>query len=340
MHKGDIMAGGYTHLTLVRSAITQARRRTPALQDVLDYWGRFAYLGAVSPDYPYLGLDAEWAERMHTGKTDQMVKCAMPLLHQARIDHPDAQKWRQQFAWLLGFVSHIIADVTIHPVVNIRVGKYELNKEDHRRCEMNQDVWIYKEITGLDLHVSDNMKGEIRSCGTGIDLNDAVEGLWKTCLESTFSPQQIHDGQIDKWHAFFIKLIDLAEIGRKIPVFGRHMVSGAFAYPANNELDQSYFANVAVPVSSRVTDTDHPESPDFEQPQDRGKPSSFAKIYKKTLGHILEAWKVLADDMFGGGTNLGIQHTTVFGDWSLNTGIDNHSKSLRLWPWNEKLIKF
>jgi len=276
---------------------------------------------------------------MHKGMTDQMVKCAMPILYQARIDHPDAQEWRQQYAWLLGFVSHIIADVTIHPVVNIRVGKYEMNKEDHRRCEMNQDVWIYKEITGLDLHVSDNMKGEIRSCGTAIDLNDDVEELWKKCLEKTFFPRQVQDDQIDKWHAFFIKMVDLAEVGRKIPVFGRHMASGALAYPANNELDQSFFAKVEVPVSSSVKNMADPESPDFGQPQDRGKPSSFAAIFKKTRGHILEAWTVLSDDLFGNDTNLGVHHMTVFDDWSLDTGVDNNSKKLRLWPWNEKLVR-
>jgi hypothetical protein len=333
------MAGGYTHLTLVRSSIREGRDTIPALQEVLDNWGRFAYLGGVSPDYPYLGLDADWADLMHKGKTDRMIKHAMPLLHRARIDHPDAQEWRQQFAWLLGFVSHVIADVTIHPIVNIRVGKYELNKDDHRRCEMNQDVWIYKEITGLDLHVSDNMKGEIRSCGTAIDLNDGVEDLWKDCLEMTFAPRHLQDHQIDKWHAFFIKLIDLAEIGRKIPVFGRHMASGAWAYPANEELDQSYFEGIEVPVSSSVKNTYDPASPDFEQPQNRGLPSSFADIFKKTCSHILEAWKVLSDDMFGDDSNPGVQHTTVFDDWSLDTGIDNNAKSLRLWPWGEKLVR-
>ena len=197
-------------LPLVRSAIREGRKKIPALQGVLDYWGRFAYLGGVSLDYPYLGLDAEWADLMHKSMTDQIIKCAMPLLYQARIDYPDAKEWRQQIAWLLSFVSHIIADVTIHPVVNIRVGKYEINKDNHRRCEMYQDVLIYKEITGLDLHVSDNMKNEIRSCGTAIDLNDDVEELWKTCLQGAFHPRQLQDDQIDKWHAFFIKLVDLA----------------------------------------------------------------------------------------------------------------------------------
>jgi hypothetical protein len=333
------MAGGYTHLTLVRSALRAARRKIPALQDVLDYWGRFAYLGAVSPDYPYLGLDADWADLMHKGKPDQMVHHAMVLLHQDRSDHPDSLGWRQKFAWLLGYVSHVIADVTIHPVVNIRVGKYELHKDDHRRCEMNQDVWIYKKITGLDLHVSDNMKGEIRSCGTGVDLNDTVEELWKTCIEKTYDHGQIQEDQIDRWHAFFIKLIDLAEIGRKIPVFGRHMASGAWAYPANEELDPSYFEKVKIPISSNVRNIDDPNSPDFEQPLDYGRPLSFERIFIKTREHIVEAWGVLGDDIFKNGAKLGDHHQAVFGDWSLDTGIDNRSKRLRLWPLDEKLIR-
>lgn len=332
------MAGEYTHLTLVRSSITKGRKDIPALKDVLGLWGRFVYLGGVSPDYPYLGLDADWADLMHKSKTDQMIKYAMPLLHKARIENPNASGWRQQFAWLLGFVSHIIADVTIHPVVNISVGKYELNKEAHRRCEMNQDVHIYKEITGLDLHVSDNMKGEIRSCGTGIDLNDDVEELWKDCFERAYSSRP-HDDQIDRWHAMFIKLVDLAEVGRKIPVFGRHIAGGAMAYPGNNELDSGFFVNIKVPTSSAVKNAGDPNSPDFEQPKDRGRPSSFKDIFEKTRGHILEAWSVLSDDMFNDYKSVGARHTSVFGDWSLDTGIDNASKELRLWPWDEKLIR-
>ncbi|MBI5187024.1 MAG: zinc dependent phospholipase C family protein [Nitrospinae bacterium] len=143
------MAGGYTHLTLVRSAIAH-------------------------------GYDA-------------------------RLANPEANEWRQQFAWLIGFVSHVIADVTVHPVVNIKVGKYEGHKKEHRLCEMNQDVWIYKQIVGLDLHVSDNMKGEIRSCGTHIDLDDGVEELWSTCFKKAYGREPRED-QIDWWHTSFIPI--------------------------------------------------------------------------------------------------------------------------------------
>lgn len=117
------------------------------------------------------------------------------------------------------------------------------------------------------------------------------------------------------------------------------MASGALAYPANTELDASFVENVKVPTSAKVKNIEDPESSDFEQPQDRGRPSSFVAIFKKTRGHILEAWSVLSNDLFGSDSELGTHHLTVFGDWSLDTGIDSDSKQLRLWPWNEKLIK-
>ena len=324
------MAGGYTHLTLVRSAVRRAQNEIPELLDTLDFWGRYIYLGGVSPDYPYLGLDADWADLMHKGKTDHMIATAMPALHKKRIDGtmPD---WQQQFAWLLGFVSHIIADVTVHPIVNIRVGKYEENKDHHRICEMNQDVWIYKKITTIDLHTSDNMKGEIRSCGTSLDLNDGVEDLWSDCLHATYG-QRPNSRQIDKWHASFVKLVDLAEVGKDIPVFGRHIVSGGYAYPDGDKLDASYFNGLDTPVSDAVdNDVD-------QQPKDRGDPKPFNEIFDKALDHILEAWTVLADDMFADEHGVGVRHKTVFGDWSLDTGIDNSTGKLRLWPIGTKLV--
>jgi hypothetical protein len=325
------MAGGYTHLTLVRSSITAGRRKIPVLKDVLDSWGRFTYLGGISPDYPYLGLDTAWADNMHKGKTNAMIAHALPLIHKERISRPADRAWRQKFAWLLGFVSHMVADVTVHPVVNILVGKYEFHKEEHRICEMNQDVWIYNKITGLDLHVSDNMKGEIRSCGTAIDLNDDVEGLWKSALEKTYG-QSLQSDQIDRWHAFFIKLIDLAEIGGKIPVFGQHMVSGAYAYPANSELDSRYFDKVPVPVSAEVKNTTDPSSLDYHQPKDRGAPCSFKDIFTKARDNIVDAWSALAQDLYENDRAVGKRHLSVFGDWSLDTGVNNKTQKLIYWP--------
>ena len=329
------MAGGYTHLTLVRSAIRTASDkpfRDPnatgserQLGAVLDYWGRYTYLGGVSPDYPYLGLDADWADWMHKGRTNSMIMQAMEEIFRLRQASPDDPVWQQQFAWLLGFASHVIADVVIHPVVNIKVGKYEENKDDHRICEMNQDVWIYKEITKLDLSFSDNMKGEIRSCGRPFDLDDNIEDLWSRCLEGTYGAKP-GDEQLDKWHAAFRGLVDFAENSRKIPVFGRHLVSGGAAYPEAPDLE--YVEDLQVPSGDAV-DGD-------EQPVDREASAGFRAIFDKALGHIGEVWAVLSDDLFA--DDLGDRHRSVFGDWSLDTGIDNAARQLRLWPIEKTLV--
>jgi len=322
------MAGGYTHLTLVRSSISTASNRAlennatnaqRSLGGVVDLWGRYTYLGGVSPDYPYLGLDEDWADWMHKGKTNEMLNYAMRVIHRQRIEDQDSHIWRQRFAWLLGFMTHVIADVVVHPVVNIKVGKYEENKKAHRTCEMNQDVWIYKEIVGLDLHYSDNMKSEIKGCGRPFDLDDEIEDLWRECLHETYGEQPEED-QLDKWHAGFRALVDFAEDARKIPVFGRHLVKGASAYP--EQFNAEFVAKLNVPTSNAVDED--------EQPVDRGNPQSFRDIFDKTLIHIEEAWKILAEDMFA--EELGTHHRDVFGDWSLDTGIDNITRQLRLWP--------
>lgn len=329
------MAGGYTHLTLVRSAIRRASNNSlpeqnPSVPErelgaVLDYWGRYTYLGGVSPDYPYLGLDADWADLMHKGRTNSMITQALEVIFRQRQDAPEDQGWQQRFAWLLGFVSHVVADVVIHPVVNIKVGKYEENKEHHRICEMNQDVWIYKAVTGLDLSFSDNMKGEIRSCGRPFDLDDNIEDLWSQCLEGTYG-EKPRDEQLDKWHAAFLALVDFAENSRKIPVFGRHLVSGGAAYPET--VNMEYVENLVVPDGDGV-DAD-------EQPVDRNASLNFRQVFDKAWGHIEEAWGVLASDLFA--DELGEQHTRVFGDWSLDTGIDNASRRLHLWPNGKGLV--
>jgi hypothetical protein len=330
------MAGGYTHLTLVRNAITNASNNafkdaaTPAQRllggQVLDLWGRYAYLGGVSPDYPYLGLNAGWADRMHKGKTGTMIRTAMPIIHAARHQAPDSQLWRQHFSWLLGFVSHMVADVVIHPVVNIKVGPYEANKVDHRRCEMNQDVWIYKEVVKLDLTYSDNMKGEIRGCGKPYDLDDGVEELWSRCLDAAYGEKPGED-QIDWWHTAFLKLVDFAEDAGRAPVFGRHIVEGANAYP--QDPDHTFIDSLLVPTSDTVT-------AELEQPVDRGTPLPFRTIYDKALTHIEEAWSILAEDMVA--DQLGQRHVTLFGDWSLDTGIDHATGRLRLWPVGKSLF--
>jgi primosomal protein N' len=58
----------------------------------------------------------------------------------------DEEDKGRAFAWLCGLAGHIVTDVVIHPVVELKVGTYEGHEAAHRNCEMHQDVYIYKKI--------------------------------------------------------------------------------------------------------------------------------------------------------------------------------------------------
>jgi len=94
-------------------------------------------LGAVNPDYPYLALGdsgaAAWADEMHYNHTVAMMHSGIKHIH----DISDNNARGKCIAWLLGYAAHVTTDVTIHPIVQLKVGPYEQNKKGHRVCEMN-----------------------------------------------------------------------------------------------------------------------------------------------------------------------------------------------------------
>src|SRR5688572_28216498 len=133
------MPGAYAHITLV-NVLSEPRRllnlgfTKSAAAAVSDYF-KFCELGAVSPDYPYLAVTdskaARWADLMHYQRTGEMLHAATE-----GVQTLSGEGQRRAFAWLLGCAAHVATDVTIHPVVELKVGKYEANKQGHRVCEM------------------------------------------------------------------------------------------------------------------------------------------------------------------------------------------------------------
>ena len=141
------MSGGYTHITVAQLAIEEARsRRAGLLHDdakrALGKWKKFCIVGAVSPDYPYLEiLDSKstaWADAMHKGRAVTLLRNGVAKIREM----PDDNVRQKCMAWLFGYASHVSTDGTIHPVVNLKVGRYEDHKPEHRSCEMSQDVYV------------------------------------------------------------------------------------------------------------------------------------------------------------------------------------------------------
>ena len=133
------MPGAYAHITMVNVLAESARLEglgfsNAAASGLLRYF-KFCELGAVSPDYPYLVVGdsaaAKWADLMHYERTGDVLRAGISGVKTLSGDKRD-----RAFAWLLGYLAHVATDVTIHPVVELKVGEYAQNKTAHRVCEM------------------------------------------------------------------------------------------------------------------------------------------------------------------------------------------------------------
>ena len=61
----------------------------------------------------------------------------------------EGEEKRKRLAWLFGYAAHVTMDVTIHPIVELKVGPYAENKRAHRVCEMHQDEQMARKAEAL-----------------------------------------------------------------------------------------------------------------------------------------------------------------------------------------------
>jgi hypothetical protein len=271
------MAGGFAHITLVDTickdgdALDGIPSLTPAMKQALGYHLNFVELGAVSPDYPYLSLldsnSAGWANVMHYWRTLDFVRKAVPIVYEMNFSRTATKKC---IAWLFGYAAHLVTDLTIHPMVNLKVGCYEQNKRQHRVCEINQDVYIFNAINHDDITRAEYIQNAgIASCcvpGDPHHLDHAVADLWRLCLpdfhEVVFAtkpnlerPTAAPDP--DKWHSHFVFSVgSIAEEGRRLLPLARYIAQElGLVYPTIGNLDRSFIDSLETPEGSMPYDT-------------------------------------------------------------------------------------
>ncbi|MFI5296362.1 MAG: zinc dependent phospholipase C family protein [Thermodesulfovibrionales bacterium] len=149
------MPGSYAHLTMV--GIARTRNSLEAIDgfpregiDAAGSYLKFLELGAVSPDYPYLDITSgdskKWADAMHYTHTGDTVCAAAAMVREL----PPGDDKLKCLAWLMGFAAHVVGDMCIHPVIQLKVGPYAQHATPHRRCEMHQDAFIFPRL-GLEM---------------------------------------------------------------------------------------------------------------------------------------------------------------------------------------------
>jgi hypothetical protein len=302
------MPGAYAHLTLVNLIREPARLESrgftaAAITAVLDYF-RFCELGAVSPDYPYLDIThpkaCEWADRMHYQKTGEVVKAGVGLVRQ--LEGSSRQK---AFSWLLGYASHVVTDVTIHPVVELKVGEYQKNKGRHRICEMHQDAHIFQRLNigeiGLGEHLDSGIWGCCDTPGSG-RLDPVIVDMWQGMLESIYPDlYRSNPPVINNWHASFKFVVDKAEEGNLLPPFARHVAAGiGLTYPAIADIDPQYLEGLSTPLG----------------------PMHYDQIFERAMNNVLDVWTHISDAVFKSDNT----YRTAAVNWNLDTGRDDQGR--------------
>ena len=302
------MPGAYAHITLVNIARERAQNNGDIPVNVKIATGdnlQFCELGAISPDYPYLdvldGDAASWADLMHYTNTTDMIKRGA-----LRVASMNGNQQSKCMAWLLGYAAHVAMDVTIHPIVELKVGPYKGNETDHRICEMHQDAYIYDQRMGLGKvglceHLDEQNNG-ILSChrtGDKHRIDASIFDLWNAML------QDVHPGvhtlnppNIDSWHAHFGPIVDTIEEGNALPAFARHVaVNSGLTYPEPDEVDKAeYIDALETPLGTMTYDA----------------------IFDQACANVVELWGKIGHDV-----NTGkLDQLASLGAWDLDTGRD------------------
>ncbi len=300
------MSGAYTHITLENELKEPMRLEAipgfpeDAIIAILDFF-KFCELGAVSPDYPYLALDDSsappWADAMHYTRTGEMIHAGVRHLREM-----EGEAQQKGLAFLLGYSAHVVTDVTIHPVVEMKVGPYHENKTDHRVCEMNQDVYIFQRLNLGDIGLAGHLDSGIGLCGAPDDpdqLDPDVLGLWENMLRDVYpDDSEENPPNISKWHRRFKLLVgDIAGQGDMLLPLARHVASGkGLIYPLKDEIDLQYIEDLETPEGS----------------------IHFDDLFDKAVVNIEGVWTMVARGVLEGDDEC----FEKIGNWNLDTGRD------------------
>jgi hypothetical protein len=303
------MPGAYAHIAVVNDA--QKRTDSVKLRDEttasLGLNLKYVELGAVSPDYPYLALrQAKWADNMHYTNTAKLLQAGVTAVRGL-----PAKQHSRATAWLMGFAAHMTTDMTIHPVVEARVGPYKGNESEHRRCEMHQDAYIFPKIldvgeTGLSQHLATG----IASCNAVADddqLDKTVNMTWLAMLGAAYPDDvAMQAPEPSLWHRGFRGVLSTMASASHLFPFARHVAAGLnIAYPKSADVLDTYILQLQTPEGLM----------------------DYLDIFERARQNVLSVWSGI-DLALRDGTSDFLESLE---DWNLDTGRSQRSQKHVFW---------
>ncbi|MCL5422845.1 MAG: zinc dependent phospholipase C family protein [Nitrospirae bacterium] len=318
------MPGSYAHIALVNLA--SEKRRLNRIDgfpreatDAANLHVNFMELGCISPDYPYLDLASgdskKWADAMHYTHTCRAIYVGAALVRRL----PPGLAKDKCLAWLMGYTGHVITDMCIHPVVELKVGQYVGNETPHRRCEMHQDAYIFRRIgTGMP-QVADHIRATILTCGAPDNperLDPDVKKLWEEVLKTVY-PDVFTDDPPDmnKWHQrCYMILQKLLPTSSRFVGFARHACDNlGFSYPTPDEVEMgTYIENLKVPASVGVDRRMH-----------------YDNIFDFAIERVQKVWLDVMRHALGQGDLIAFRNE----EWDLDTGRNKSDEYKKLVFW-------
>jgi hypothetical protein len=303
------MAGAFTHWRVVEEAIDGLPDGDYAT--ILGQKKNFVSIGAVGPDYPYMSeLEGNlfkihsWADRMHYENSLCFVRNGFSKL--LSMDR-ESEDFRICLAWFCGYVSHLMTDMIIHPVVNAIVGGiYLFTSHDHRICEMIQDASIFYEKKHVDISNAAYVR-LFTNCSDPHNedlIHPTIRNFWPGILKSAHRGAAAHFDKIDpdKWHKAYLSKLNVAS--EPIPIF-RHIGEELhLVYKKYGEIDpveaKKYFTEINLPR--------------------RKTPGDFRKdAFDITVKKVVEVWQEIFADI---AENDASHCQNYLGNWNLDTGVD------------------
>jgi hypothetical protein len=159
----------------------------------------------------------------------------------------------------MGYTAHVVGDMCVHPVVELKVGSYQGNETAHRRCEMHQDVYIFRRMGTSMPQTSNHLQATLLTCSAQNDptrLDPDIRHLWMGILKAVHNTLYEDDPpDLNKWHhGCYGVLQKLLPTTSRFVGFARHVCDGlGFSYPTLDEVDQAeYIQNLKVPDDRRL----------------------------------------------------------------------------------------
>ncbi len=251
---------------------------------------------------------------MHYDRTGDFLKKMVEKCVKEYVSGVSREEFIIPFCWILGYISHVTADLVVHPVVSQIVGEYLGHEKEHKECEMVQDSYIFKKLTGRDIeesHIIEELENFSSDDG-GDDISPTIKELWNELFQKYFPDEfESTPPDIQDWHDKFTSLLKENGILQK---FGR-----AFGV-SYKRFSETRWVNIPYYIG-RI------KSP-------RGTPCTYDQVFEKAVECVTDRWELLAQAMENG-------DATIFTDKIVNYNLDRGEDDIgQLVFWKEGTTEF